>query len=172
LNNIRELLSELPFLAGINPDFIDRLAEAAYEATFHPGQMIIKEGSFGKDLYLITEGHVQIFRQEAGQRIDLAIRGPGDLIGEMSLIDDSPRFATVFAREPVRAIVFPEDSITSLWMDHPEILFRILAVVNHRLREADLIKITDLQQKNQELKKAYQELQEAQLKMIEKDRKE
>ncbi len=172
MNDIREFLNELPFLAGINPDFIDHLAEAAYEATFRPGQMIIKEGSLGKDLFLITEGHVQIFRQEAGQRIDLAIRGPGDLIGEMSLIDDSPRFATVFAREPVRAIVFPEDSITSLWLDHPDILIRIMAVVNNRLREADLLKIADLQQKNQELNQAYRDLQEAQQKVIEIGRME
>ncbi len=126
----------------------------------------------GRDLYLITEGHVQVFREEAGQRIDLAIRGPGDLVGEMSLIDDSPRFATVFAREPVRALVFPDESITSFWMKHPEILTRILAVLNNRLREADLVMIADLQVKNRELKQAYLELQNAQKELVEKERME
>jgi sigma-B regulation protein RsbU (phosphoserine phosphatase) len=167
-----EMLRHLPFLEGAGLDVFERLAEIAVERTFHPGQVIIEEGSTGREIYLVAEGLVEVVRGEGDEAIVLAQRGAGELLGEMGFIEGAPRFATVRAVEPTRMYEFSEQALADVLAEKPMLLYRLVRALSARLRETDLQMIADLQRKNEELARAYRELQAAQSALVEKERLE
>lgn len=166
------VLRNLPFLEGMELVVLKRLAEALTERYFEPGQIILQEGAEGGDVHLIVEGRVEVVKGEGSDETMLAERGPGDLFGEMGLLERSPRFATIRALEPTRLLQLPEDSARALLAEQPLLLYRTVQVLSARLRESDLQMIDDLQRKNRELARAYRDLQEAQAAIVEKERLE
>jgi serine phosphatase RsbU (regulator of sigma subunit) len=162
----------VPFLKEADPEVLQGLAQAASEKLFRPGQVILEEGSRGRELYLIVEGLVEAVKHHEGEEVVLARRGPGDLLGEMGLLEDTPRSATVRALKPTRLLEVSETDLRSVLDGRPVLLYEAARVLSSRLREADLRRIADLQRKNEELARAYRELQEAQAALVEKERLE
>jgi serine phosphatase RsbU (regulator of sigma subunit) len=169
---ISERLRELPFLQHADPEVLARLAEAARERRFQPGQVILQEGAEGRELYLILDGLVEAVMLRGGEEMVLARRGPGDILGEMALLEGSPRSATVRAVEPSVLIEIAERDLRSALSANPDLLFEAARVLSSRLREADQKRIADLQRKNLELAQAYRDLQGAQAALVEKERLE
>jgi sigma-B regulation protein RsbU (phosphoserine phosphatase) len=167
-----EMLRNLPFLEGAGQDALEHLAEEAMERTFQAGQVILEEGSTGREMYLILEGQVEVVRGHGAEEMLLAQRGPGDLFGEMALLEECPRFATIRALGPVRLLEFSERRMHAALAQQPELLYRTVQVLSARLRESDLQMIADLQRKNEELAQAYRELKEAQAALVEKEKLE
>lgn len=167
-----ELLRNVPFLKGAKPSMLEGLAEAAVEKRFQPGQVILQEGSTGSELYLIVTGLVEVVKGHGEEEMLLARRGPGEFFGEMALIEARPRFATIRALEPTHLLEFSEQDLSSVLLRQPRLLYRGIRVLSSRLRESDLQMIADLQRKNEELARAYHELQEAQAALVEKERLE
>jgi serine phosphatase RsbU (regulator of sigma subunit) len=151
---------------------LEQLAGAFSEQLFLPGQIILEEGSAGGDIHLIIEGRVEVIKGHGSDATVLAERGPGDLFGEMGLLERSPRFATIRALEPTRLLQLPELSARALLAEQPQMLYRTVQVLSARLRESDLHMIADLQRKNLELSRAYRDLKEAQAAIVEKERLE
>jgi serine phosphatase RsbU (regulator of sigma subunit) len=166
------LLRNLPFLEGTGPDVVEYLAGAVREKVFEPGDVILKEGSTGREMYLIVEGMVEVWKGDGADATSLGVRGPGTLFGEMAFLEEQPRFATIQAVEPTRLLEFPEQAMRTALAEHPELLLRTIQVLSARIRESDLQMIADLQRKNQELARAYRELKEAQAALVEKERLE
>jgi serine phosphatase RsbU (regulator of sigma subunit) len=144
----------------------------AVERRFQQGQVILQEGATGRELYLIVEGLVEVVKGHGAEELVVAKRRPGEFFGEMGIIEDSPRFATVRALEPTRLLEFSEPDLRSVLAQQPLLLYQAVRVLSARLREADLQMIADLQRKNQELAQAYRELQQAQAALVEKERLE
>jgi len=167
-----ELLRNVPFLEGAKPGVIEALAKAAREIRVPPGQVIVQEGSIGREIYLIVDGTVEVVKGQGEGEMLLAQRGPGDLFGEMAFIEEKPRFATVRAAEPTRLLEISAEALTSALMGQPRLLYRVVQTLSGRLREADNQMIADLKRKNEELARAYRELQEAQAALVEKERLE
>jgi serine phosphatase RsbU (regulator of sigma subunit) len=167
-----EILRRLPFFDGTQPDAIRRLASMAVERDYQPGDTIIQEGSTGGDVYLILEGVVEVIKGEGSGEMGLAQRGAGEFFGEMGFIEGRPRFATIRALEPTRLLEISEGAMRSLLATEPEVLYRTVEILSARLRESDLQMIADLHRKNQELARAYRDLQEAQAALVEKERLE
>lgn len=167
-----EVLRSLPFLKEARRDIVEGLAKAAVEKNFQPGQVIFQEGSTGNELYLVVEGLVEVIKGYGADEMLLARRGLGDFFGEMSLIEASPRFATIRALEPTRLLELSEQNLRSVLLQQPLILYGMVREISARLREADLQMITDLQRKNRDLAQAYHELQVAQTALVEKERLE
>jgi serine phosphatase RsbU (regulator of sigma subunit) len=167
-----KMLRTLPFLEGVSPDVVERLAQGVIERSFQPGQVILQEGSTGREMYLIVEGLVEVVKRRGAEEMVLARRGSGDVFGEMGFIEARPRFATIRALEPTRLLEFSEHDMRSALTKQPQLLYRIIQVLSARLRESDQQMIADLQRKNQELARAYRELQEAQAALVEKERLE
>jgi serine phosphatase RsbU (regulator of sigma subunit) len=159
-------------LEDASPDVLERLADAAVERRYGAGQIIFEEGSAGRELYLIVEGLVEVAKGPAPDEIVLAQLGPGELFGEMGWIEESPRSATVRTLQPTRALEFSQGVLGSVLLQEPLLLYRAMRVLTARLRSTDVKMIEDLRQKNQELAQAYQELQEAQASLLEKERLE
>jgi serine phosphatase RsbU (regulator of sigma subunit) len=167
-----EVLRDLPFLKAADREVLEELAEAARQKRFRSGQVILQEGSSGRELYLVLEGLVEVVKLYEGEEVLLARRGPGDFFGEMGLIEERPRFATIRALKPTRLMEISEPDLRSVLARKPVLLYQAARVLSSRLREADLHMIADLRRKNQELAQAYRELQEAQAALLEKERLE
>jgi serine phosphatase RsbU (regulator of sigma subunit) len=167
-----DVLRNLPFLKDADAQVLEELAGAAKERRVQSGQVILEEGSRGRELYLIVEGLVEAVQSHEGEEVVLARRGPGDLLGEMALLEDSPRSATVRALEPTRLLEISEADLQSVLAVQPVLLYEAARVLSSRLREADARRIADLQRKNRELVQAYSELQEAHAALVEKERLE
>jgi sigma-B regulation protein RsbU (phosphoserine phosphatase) len=164
------MIRGLPFLEGIGSEILEHLSEAMIEKHFQPGQVILEEGSTDRDVYLIVKGRVQVVKGQGADETVLAERGPGDLFGEMGLLERRPRIATIRALEPTHLLQLPEEGARVLLAEEPVLLYRTVQVLSTRLRESDLHMIADLQRKNRELARAYRELQEAQSALLEKER--
>ena len=167
-----EMLRNLPLLEGARPEVVERLAEVAVERSFQPGQVILQEDSTGREVYVIVEGLVEVVKGHGAEEMVIARSGPGDFFGEMALIEDRPRFATIRALEPTRLLELSERDLRSVLVRQPLLLYQVTRVLSARVREADLKMIADLQRKNRELALAYRELQEAQAALVEKERME
>lgn len=108
--------------------------------TFTPGENLFEEGEMGTEAYLIKSGLVSIWRTEGTQRVSLATRGEGEIVGEMALIDDTVRSATVTAQSRVTAEVITKQELDAMLSEAPQELQMILYQLFESLRTAnDLI---------------------------------
>ena len=167
-----ELVQRLDFLKGARADVVRRLVDGAVERSFLPGDVILEDGALGREIYLIVEGSVEIVKDQGDQEMLIGQRGPGELVGEMAFLEDRPRSATVRAAAPTLALEFSEMGLRKALAEQPELLYRTMAALSARLRESDQHLIADLRRKNEELARAYRELQAAQAALVEKERLE
>ena len=93
-----DLLRNLPLFAGLSEADLKVLEGASHEVRLEPGGVLMTEGSPGGSLYVILEGEFEITKRSGTRDVIIAMRGPGEVIGEMSLLDGSPRTATVCSR--------------------------------------------------------------------------
>jgi CRP-like cAMP-binding protein len=101
------------------------------------GEVIVRENDFGETAYVITEGKVEVTKELDGQRVHLAYLAVGETFGEMSMIDEKPRSATVTAAtETVVTEIRREDFFDS-FQTNPQVALSLLKVLFERLRDAD-----------------------------------
>src|SRR5258707_6097016 len=104
---------------------------------YQPGEVIIQENDLGETAYVITQGQVEVSKELQGQKVHLAYLGDGETFGEMSMIDEKPRSATVTAiTETVVSEIRRDDFFNSFQTD-PKVALTLLKVLFERLREAD-----------------------------------
>jgi CRP-like cAMP-binding protein len=97
--DLKQILQSVDLFEGLTADEVDQVAKICIERRFTPGELITKEGAAGTELYIITEGFVEILlgeRQAVSARVVVSL-GPGQIIGEMALVDQGPRSASVRA---------------------------------------------------------------------------
>jgi len=128
-----DFLSRVPVFANCTPDEISAICAVAQESGFQPGQIIVTQGTPGQAFYLILEGQVEIIRD--GQ--PLGTFGPGDFFGEMSLLDQAPRSATIKALEATNCLMLSSWDFKAVLESHPSIAIKLLEVLSRRLRVAD-----------------------------------
>lgn len=106
----------------------------ARTAQFQRGAVIIREGDQSTEAYIITRGRVEVTKAGRAGSVHLATLGPGEIFGEMALITERPRSATVTALEEVEAAVVDPEGFNQLIREQPEFIFPILRVLFERLR--------------------------------------
>src|SRR6266852_4120841 len=134
-----ETLARVDLFAGLDKKDLQLIAGACQERKYSAGSTLIKQGDTGVGLYVITNGTVRITRATDPDRaeFDLGTAGPGSVLGEMSLLDDLPRSATVTAVTDVTALLLPVWEFRTTLRTHPDIALRLLSVLSHRLRKAE-----------------------------------
>jgi CPA1 family monovalent cation:H+ antiporter len=128
----RELIDAVPVLEKLPAKTLERLAAAATAVTFLPGDVIIGEGEKGDALYLISRGAVSVSREGR----DIATLGPGEFFGEMALLGDQVRTATVRARIPSTLLRLRRRDVLAVAEREP-ILRQRLEEISARRRAAD-----------------------------------
>lgn len=106
--------------------------------TFRRGQVLISEGDIGDRVFLLEQGWVTIrLSGPDGEEMLLNVRGPGELLGEMSILDRAPRSAAAVAVDEVTALVAPASSLSRVIATDAEAANEVVHVLLARLRESD-----------------------------------
>jgi diguanylate cyclase (GGDEF)-like protein len=132
-----ELLAAVPLFAELDADDLREIAESTHVKSFPAGEHIFEIGEPGRSLFIVTEGSVQVRHPDSESHFELALFGPGDFFGEMALLNDAPRSATVSAVGPVEALVLDKLDFRRLLSDRPEVGLKILEAMSVRIRAAD-----------------------------------
>ena len=128
-----DVLSSVDLFQGLSKRELQRLMASAKELAFEAGDTIVAEGDEDGRFYLLIEGDARIVK---GRRT-LAVLGPGDYFGEISLIDGEPRSATVVAESPIRALTLARWNFKPLLDEQPAITRKLLLEMCRRVRELD-----------------------------------
>ena len=165
------LLSKHPFLSTLSIEDIDAITRDLPRAQFAPGAVFVHESEPGECAYILFSGTVEILKSlGTPHERSFGLRGPGDIIGEMSLVDSGqPRSASVRAQDAVEALVIDRARFHTLLLGYPRLSVALLGTLSRRLRSSENATIRDLQAKNQELSRAYQELKAAQEQLVEQE---
>jgi len=117
---------------------LQALAASARERKYGAGETLIRQGDTGAGLFILVDGKVRVFQQAEGGERDLGVYGAGDVLGEMALLDDQPRTASIVAMEPTTALLIPIWDFRVTLKENPEISIQLLAVLSQRLRRQEL----------------------------------
>lgn len=138
-----DTLARVELFSGLSKKDLKELATQCQEGTFRPGSLMLAQGEQGLGLFIITKGTARISRKNNpdGAEEVLGTAGVGEVIGEMALLDDLPRSATITAVDEVTVLKLP------LWEfrrflrrslhNDPDVGLALLAVLSRRLRKAE-----------------------------------
>jgi CRP/FNR family transcriptional regulator, cyclic AMP receptor protein len=125
------------FLDELTTEEASELRAVGRESAYGANVTLFHEGDDAGPVVVLLRGRVKVAAVGAGREAIIAVREPGDLIGELSAMDGGPRSATVTTLEPVQALLVPGSAFASLLERHPRIALVILRMVATRLRYAD-----------------------------------
>lgn len=135
-------LARVSFFDGLTREALAMMAQVTTEESHALGTRIFQYGDPGDKLFIILEGKVRISREVAGMGEEaLAVLGPGEVFGEMALLDESPRSADARAHERCRLLVIAKDAFDDLLFLHKDLAFEVLwscvRTLSGRLRETN-----------------------------------
>ncbi|GHO67310.1 hypothetical protein KSD_11890 [Ktedonobacter sp. SOSP1-85] len=134
-----DILSRVDLFSTLNKKELQEIAKNCQERTFSAGSTLFSQGDPGVALYVLTQGNVRISQANNSDRAEEVIgsAGVGEVLGEMALLDELPRSATVVAAEDVTVLVLPVWEFRSILRSHPDITLKLLAALSRRLRKAE-----------------------------------
>ena len=136
--DIVESLRKVTLFSGLHERDLKLLAKSCKLRTFQEGQHLVKQGDDGIGLFIITAGRVKVTKTTAGgKEIDIATHGPGDFIGEFSVLDGAKRTASVIALEKTECALLTSWDFNAIMDTNPEIAVCILPIVVKRFRETN-----------------------------------
>jgi CRP/FNR family transcriptional regulator, cyclic AMP receptor protein len=133
--DVTELLAGHSLFSHLSPAAIYRLVELAQIRKFCPGELILQEGQISSGCFIILNGQVEVIKSfnTNRQRI-LATLGEGEIVGEMSVIDEEPHSATVRASQDTQCIMIERWDFKAQMQAYPEIALQLLPILAKRLR--------------------------------------
>jgi diguanylate cyclase (GGDEF)-like protein len=132
-----KLLATVPLFRDLAAEELDLLAAKTHKVAYPSGETIVEIGDPGRSLYLLTEGEVQVVYPSRNSDFELARLGPGDFFGEMALLNEKPRSATVRALTPVSLLMLDKSDFRRVVSDTPRVALTLLSALSGRIRSAD-----------------------------------
>jgi CRP/FNR family transcriptional regulator, cyclic AMP receptor protein len=124
-----ELIRKVPLFSRCSKRELEQIARIADEIDLREGKEMTRQGARGREFFVLLQGDADVIKD--GRRINTL--GAGDFFGEIALVSDTPRTATVVATSPVRALVVTDRSFRRLLDDMPEIQTKVLEALAERL---------------------------------------
>jgi diguanylate cyclase (GGDEF)-like protein len=134
---VAEHLSHVPLFSELDTADIERLVEITRSVKFPAGANIVDHGEAGHSLFLILEGQVRVVYPSPSSEFELARLGPGDFFGEMALLNEKPRSATVQAIDGVSLLALSKTDFRDIVVGSPDVALRLLEALSVRVRAAD-----------------------------------
>ena len=132
------VLKSVPMFVSFSQDELRALAPMITRRSAPRGAAIMREGDAIDFLYIVISGRLKVMMGEAdGKETILSILGPGEFFGEMGLIDDNPRSASVIAIEGTELLALAKRAFRRCLVEKPELAMAVMRVLVRRLREAD-----------------------------------
>jgi CRP/FNR family cyclic AMP-dependent transcriptional regulator len=128
-----DMLATVPLFSGCSKKELRTIATLADEIDLRQGKVLTRQGSPGREFFVLLEGTVEVVRD--GKRIT-TLQG-GDFFGELALISNIPRTATVTATSPIRALVVVGRDFRRLLQEDADIAVKVLGTMAERMPPAD-----------------------------------
>jgi CRP-like cAMP-binding protein len=126
-----ESLKRAPLFADLSRKELVQLARLSDDVEVPAGRVLCKEGDRGREFFVLVEGEVDVARN--GRRV--AALGPGEFVGEISLLEQTPRTATVTAKTPLRFFVLTPKEFQQVLDENPSVERKILRALARRVLE-------------------------------------
>ena len=130
-----EFLRRLPLFAGMSDADLDNLYRMSTPLTLPPGHLLIEEGTPGDALYILIAGELEVTKRSGTHDVKLDVRRPGEVIGEMSLLDNAPRAASVRTLTESQVVKMSKETFEHVLSTSPSAAMAILRTVTTRLRQ-------------------------------------
>lgn len=143
-----ELLKTMPLFKGLNNRELGNLAKIIYDRNYETGEYMFKTGQPGAAMFIIKEGIVQIVRTNtSGKQIELARLKSGEFLGELALLDSSPRSASAYILKETNALAIFRGDLEDFLSTYPEtgikIMRNLAIVIGIRLKTTNDLLIND-----------------------------
>ena len=127
-----EILKKIPLFSKLNPKELEELTHIANAQTHQKGSILIEEGTYGGELYILINGELSIWKKDTtGHALELSqLKEAGDFVGEMSLFDQKPRSATVEVRKQSEILKIERKDLLSKLSNPQNILIKILEEIS------------------------------------------
>jgi len=113
MDNI-DSLRQIPLFKDLNDNYLNKIRAISSDVIFNTGQRIFNEGDIGYSLYIVYSGSVRVLKKSHTENEEVAILTPGNHFGEMALIDEGTRSATLEAIEPTKLIQIKREDLENL----------------------------------------------------------
>jgi CRP/FNR family transcriptional regulator, cyclic AMP receptor protein len=129
-------LRRVPLFADLDTGDLERVARIASERLFADGEQIAEQGEIGGEVFIIVTGAIRVSaRGEDGQEHELAVRQPGEAVGEMSVISKTPRIASMTAVGDVRTLTVEQAPFEGILRERPDTALAVMRELCARLKE-------------------------------------
>ncbi|MGQ5523914.1 Crp/Fnr family transcriptional regulator [Chitinimonas sp. PSY-7] len=133
---MRATLKQIPLFFGLSDEELSHVEASAASRTYAKGTIIINEGEAGSSMFLLVQGRMKVYVSDVnGKEYILAVLGPGEYVGELALLDDEPRTASVETEDQCTFLVIQKEDFLALLHNHPHIQFKVLVNLVHRTRQ-------------------------------------
>lgn len=128
------LLRRVPLFEGLDPEDLQRVAATVEEGAWADGEALMREGDLGEDMIVLVSGSVRVTRREPdGTERQVRRYDAGQHIGELAVLRERPRAATVVADGPVRGLIIGGVAMKSILRERPEAAMAMLATLAERI---------------------------------------
>ena len=128
-----EILRGLPYFADLDDALLEAVCTETDQVQVTKGTTIIEEGTHSEEMYVIVEGLLGVTKLSGDRQVELARLGPGEVVGEIALLDNAPRTATVIAETDSLLVRVPVSAFEML-LGNPDVVRRMFRTVTSRLR--------------------------------------
>ncbi|HAK64044.1 MAG TPA: cyclic nucleotide-binding protein, partial [Alphaproteobacteria bacterium] len=135
LNDEVEALRKVSLFAGIEPAKLKLLAFTSERVNFATGQSLMRQGELGDTAYLILSGDADVIVNSGAGPVKVAEIGRNGFVGEMAILRDQPRSATVTAASDMTTLKISKESFFQLVQDSPRIALELMRILAQRLEE-------------------------------------
>ena len=133
-----DVLRQVWLFAGLDEQQLDAVSSLTFQKTFEPGELIVEEGRTGNGLYAIISGNVEAVKAPGTEQERTVNRlGTGEVFGEMALLGEWPRTATVRAIDEVECLGIDRWVFLTQLERHPQVGIKLLQVLAQKLRDSD-----------------------------------
>lgn len=160
------VLRQVPLFSQLSAAALESLSGNIGRRRLRSGETLFHQGEEGVECFVIVEGMLEVLTFVDGAELRLDVYSPGQLIGEMALLDRSPRSATVRALADSDLVVLGEGAFKAVLAASPDLAMSMLRSGTARMRNTNQRMISDLERKNAELQRAYDQLKAAQAELI------
>ncbi len=166
------LLEELDLFTGIHPDELERISDVMQRQLFDSGEVLIRESEIASQFFVLIKGKLEVVKTIEGNETEILniIEKSGELFGEMALVEDTVRSAGIIASVPSEVLVVQKEGFLELVNHFPQFTLEVARSISNYLRSTDSTFISVLEEKNRELNKTIQELNETRQALVKNER--
>ena len=133
------VLAQVDAFRDLPPEGLAMLVALGQSRSFPTGSVLMRQGDASESLYVVVNGRLKVEREVAGDKAPLLLAelGPGEVVGEMGVLDREPRSATVTATRPTETVELSAAAIGTTILRYPEVSTGLLRTISRRLRSSD-----------------------------------